>query len=240
MKKTYATLLFILLLAFSFTRCSKPASVLLITGGHAYDTVEFFEVFEDMKNIDFESISHPQARNLLASNQVDQFDLLVFYDFLPNIQPKDSTIFLRLTQKGKPMLFLHHSICSFQEWEGYKKMVGGRYVMPGFQSDTTLLSGYKHDIDMKIEVVDSHHPITRGMHDFKIHDEGYSNITIMSGVTPLLRTEHPDCDPLVGWVNTFHNSTTVYLMLGHDKHAYQNPSFQQLVSNSIVWLSEKD
>ncbi len=240
MKKSGTTLLFIFFLTFLYSGCSKSEKVLLVTGGHAYDTLEFFEVFNQMAGIDFEYISHPRATSLLTSDQVDQFDLLVFYDFLPDIPARDSNIFLHLTQKGKPMLFLHHSICSFQGWDGYKKMVGGRYVMPGFQVDTTLLSGYKHDIDMVIEVVDTNHPITRGMNDFRIHDEGYTNITVLNEVTPLLRTEHPDCDPLVGWVNTFHNSTVVYLMLGHDKHAYQNPFFQQLVSNSIFWLTEKD
>ena len=83
------------------------------------------------------------------------------------------------------------------------------------------------------------HPVNEGISDFTIHDEGYSNIQINEGIHPLLSTRHPDCAPLVGWVNQAGNSTCVYLMMGHDKHAYGNESFQHLVQNAIHWLSDQ-
>ncbi len=149
----------------------------------------------------------------------------------------DSLVFQNLTMEGKPMLFLHHALCSFQVWDGYMEMLGGKYVMAGPGVDTSLLSDYKHDIDMDIEVVDSQHPITLGMQDFSIHDEGYSNITLAPGILPLLKTDHPDSSPLVGWTKKSDQSTLVYLMLGHDKLAYENPAFKQLLEQSINWLA---
>ena len=77
------------------------------------------------------------------------------------------------------------------------------------------------------------------MKDFNIHDEGYSNITVLPGITPLLKTDHPDCTPLVGWTHKQDQSTIVYLMLGHDKHAYENPAYIQLLNQSIHWLAEQ-
>jgi type 1 glutamine amidotransferase len=88
-------------------------------------------------------------------------------------------------------------------------------------------------------VADPTHPVTLDMEDFTIHDEGYSNIKVLPGVIPLLMTDHPDASPLIGWVNTKDHSRVVYLMLGHDKQAYQNPSYHQLISQSIHWLAEK-
>lgn len=217
--------------------CQKPALVLLVTGGHAYDTTEFHDLFQKMEGIKFDPVSYPDAREMLASDEVDAYDLLVFYDFVPEMDLEDSTIFLRLTAEGKPLMFLHHALCTFQQWEGYKKMVGGRYVMPGFQQDSTLLSDYKHDIDLEIEVLDPDHPVVRGVDDFVIHDEGYSNIQVIEGIHPLLGTNHPDSSPLLAWVNHRDHSTILYMMLGHDRNAYSNNSYQLLLYNSIQWLT---
>ncbi|MCK5137425.1 MAG: ThuA domain-containing protein [Bacteroidales bacterium] len=238
MKKTIFKVV-LLITTVSLISCTQTPKVLLIVGGHSYDTTEFFHMFHSMEGIEFDSVSHPGAMKLLQSEEVDSYDLLLFYDFIPDLPERDSGIFLRLTGQGIPMLFLHHAICTFQEWDGYMEMVGGRYVMPRFSSDTSLFSDYRHDIDLHIEVVNSGHPVTKGVVDFNIHDEGYSNITVVDGVTPLLKTEHPDCSPLVGWVHSHNQSTIVYLMLGHDKIAYRNSSFKQLLNNSIRWLVEK-
>jgi hypothetical protein len=136
-----------------------------------------------------------------------------------------------------PMIFMHHALCSFQQWEGYQKMVGGKYVKPGFHPDSSLHSGYAHDVDLMIEVLDPSHPVTRGIDEFVIHDEGYYNIQINPGVRPLLGTSHAQCAPLVAWENQWHKSTCLYLMFGHDKQAYSNDHFKLLLSNSIQWLS---
>jgi len=227
----------ILLLTGLATACKNQVSVLLVLGGHEYDTLEFFEAFRSLDGIVFDSVTQPGAMKLLASDRVLDYDVVAFYDFMPDMDLKDSTIFLNLTNKGQPMLFLHHSLCTFQHWDGYMQMVGGRYHMPEFGADSLLWSDYKHDIELEVQITDSRHPVTKGIEAFTIRDEGYSNIRYMPGITPLLETNHPDCSPVNGWVNSYDQSTIVYLMLGHDKHAYSNATFRKLLSNSINWLS---
>jgi len=229
-----------LILFISMMGCNKATNVLLVVGGHSYDTTEYFDIFRNLEGIRFDSISYPAAREFLQSDQVMDYDVIVYYDFIPDMAMKDSSIFLHLSQTGKSMLFLHHALGTFQKWEGYKKMVGGRYMMPEFTTDSTLLSDYKHDIDMVVEVVDHDHPVTHGISEFTIHDEGYSNLSIVEGVIPLLRTDHPDCSSLVAWVHEYNASTTAYLIFGHDKLAYENKSFQQLLFNAINWLADQD
>jgi len=222
------------------TACSKnPISVLLVTGGHNFDTVEFFQLFRSMEEFEFDSVSHPEALGLLSSEKKDSYDLILFYDFVPGMELKDSVVFLTLAREGKPMLFLHHSLCSFQRWDGYMQMVGGKYVMAGFSSDSSAFSDYRHDIDLYVEVLDPDHPVSRGIENFTIHDEGYSNILLADQIHPLFGTSHPDCSPIVGWVNRFDRSTCIYLMFGHDKQAYSNESFKQILRNSIQWLTSQ-
>lgn len=236
MKKTIFNIILLVTTA-SLISCTQTPKVLLIVGGHDYDTTEFFQMFYSMEGIAFDSASHPGVMKILQSEEVDSYDMLLFYDFIPDMPLKDSAVFINLSKQGIPMLFLHHALATFQGWEGYQEMVGGKYVMPGFTTDTTLLSDYKHDIDLRIKVMDQVHPVTKEINEFVIHDEGYSNIRMQEGIHPLLGTSHPDCAPLTGWVNHYNQSTCLYLMFGHDKHAYANASFQQLLQNSIHWLT---
>ncbi len=218
--------------------CSKSPEVLVIVGGHAYDTTEFYEMFHSLEGIHFDSVSHPSALELISSTRVEQYDLLLFYDFLPAMPLEDSAIFLDLGRQGMPMIFLHHSLANLQSWDGYAQMMGGKYVMPDHESDSSLHSDFAHDIDLEIEVLDPAHPVTRGIHEFTIHDEGYSNIIVHENVHVLLGTNHPLCAPLVAWENQWHKSTCLYFMFGHDKKAYSNEHFKLLLQNSIQYLSK--
>jgi len=229
----------LILILFTVTGCNKPVRVLSIAGGHAYDTSEFYQAIYSLEGLSIDTVTHPRAKQVMTSGTVDMYDVLVFYDFLPEMPLEDSAIYLELIRKGVPMLFLHHSFCSFQEWEGFQEIVGGKYIMPFSESDSSLHSGYKHDIVLEVEVVDPLHPVNAGISDFTIHDEGYSNIVINEGIHPLLATSHLDCAPVVGWVNQAGNSTCVYLMMGHDKNAYGNESFRHLVQNAVLWLSDQ-
>jgi len=230
------SLLYLWILVLAASSCSKSPEVLVITGGHAYDTTEFFGMFNSLENISFDSVSYPAARELLSSPEIGKYDLLLFYDYLPDMPLSDSATFQDLTRKGMPMIFMHHALCTFQSWDGYQQMVGGKYVMPD-HPDSSLHSGYSHDIDLKIEVGDPSHPVTRGISEFVIHDEGYYNIQINREVLPLLGTKHLHCAPLVAWENQWENSTCLYLMFGHDKQAYVNEHFKLLLQNSIQYLS---
>jgi hypothetical protein len=227
------------LLLVSFMGCKKSVTVLVVLGGHSFDTTEFFDLFNSLEGINMDSVYYPDAMELMRNGKTDAYDILVFYDYMPDFAGLDSLVFLNLTAEGKPLLFLHHALCSFQQWDGYMEMLGGKYVMAGPGIDPGDVSDYKHDIDMEIEVVDSRHPVTLGMKDFTIHDEAYSNITLTSDITPLLRTDHPDCSPTLGWTRTQDQSTIVYLMLGHDRMAYQNPFFAQLLEQSIFWMANR-
>jgi len=56
-------------------------------------------------------------------------------------------------------------------------------------------------------------------------------------VTPLLTTTHPKSGKPLGSVRTEGRSRVVYLQLGHDRFAYENANFRQLVAQSIRWAS---
>jgi type 1 glutamine amidotransferase len=233
----------VFVISFSLPGCRSGKEdlplVLVIVGGHSYDTTEFWDMFRSMDAFQFDSVTHPRAMELLASENIHDYDALLFYDFIKDMPLKDSVVYLNLAEEGMPMFFLHHAIGTFQRWDGYLELVGGRWVAEEFTDDSLLWSGYRHDIDLKVQVLDKDHPVTAGINDFDIHDEGYTNVLRAGNIKPLLAVNHPDCDPVVAWENQFVNTKVIYFMMGQDKQAYRNPDFQQFIENGIIWLSKQ-
>jgi type 1 glutamine amidotransferase len=239
--KNILVLFFSLVIAVIFSGClsvKKDINVLLITGGHSFDTTEFFNLFFSFEGISLDTISQPHANEFLGSDQGKSYDVYVFYDMWREISEDHKDAYIKLTKLGKGLLFLHHSIVSAQNWDSFKEIVGGKYHEARFQPDTSLRSDYAHDLDLNIRVANPEHPVTLGMADFQIHDEGYGKLELMPGITPLLTTVHPECNEIVGWTNTHANSQIVYLIFGHDKKAYEDEDFRILLRNSINWLKE--
>jgi type 1 glutamine amidotransferase len=211
---------------------SGQVDMLVVTGGHAYDTSEFIQMFESLPGISFEMALKPDAWKMLKAGR--EFDVIAFYDmWMEAITDEEKEIFLNEFEKGTGMVFMHHSLASHPQWPEYMQLIGGKYHHQDFTSDTSRRSDFKHDIVLQVRVVNKSHPVTEGMEDFEIHDEGYSNTTQLRGVQNLLETSHPDCDRYIGWTHQVNNSKVVYLMGGHDRHAYEHPSFRKLVSNAI-------
>jgi len=118
----------------------------------------------------------------------------------------------------------------------FANIIGGKYHSPKSYVDSSRYSNYKHDIEMNIKVLRSDHPVTRGMKDFTILDEGYGNIEVKSDVMVILTTDHPAASEKIGWTTTYKNSKIVYLMLGHDRHAFENENYRKLIANSIDYV----
>ncbi len=210
----------------------KPLA-LVITGGHAFDTTQFFDMFFSFEDFNVDTISQHHANAFLGENEINNYDVLVFYDMWQDITEQQKNGLLELLEKGKGMVFLHHSLVSYQEWDEYVNIVGGRYYLENNVQDSSKLSGYEHDLDLQVKVLDNTHPVTKNIQDFQIHDEGYFNIEMIPSIYPLLEVDHPSCTRFVAWTNEYKNSRIVYILLGHDKHAYQNESFRSLVENAV-------
>jgi len=202
-------------------------SILIVTGGHDFERDAFFQMFEEMPGIDYQEVIHPEANRLYDSSLMDDFDVLLFYDMAKEIDDSQKTAFIKLLEQGKGMVFLHHSLASYQEWAEFEKILGGRYEEG--------LSTYKHEVEISVNIVAKDHPITRGVDDFVILDEVYGNFKVLPGVQAILKTAHPESGEVIGWAHEYGKSRIVYLQLGHDHHAYENPNYRRLVKQAIDW-----
>jgi type 1 glutamine amidotransferase len=217
---------------------NQKVKTLIISGGHEFEREAFFAMFDSFKDVAYREITHPQANQAYGSKMMDSVDVLIFYDMVQEISAPEKAALISLLEKGKGLLFLHHSLASYQNWDEFIKIIGGKYHLKK-EGDSAGMpeSNYKHDVDVPVTVIDKNHPITEGVSDFVIHDEIYGNYTVLPGVYPLLMTDHPQSGDVLCWINHYKNSWIVYLQLGHDHFAYENPNYRRLVGQSIRWLA---
>jgi uncharacterized protein len=213
--------------------------VLLVTGGHDFDEDTFYEMFFSLGDFRVDTLSQPAANRSLLSDTIDQYDVIVFYDMWQDISQQEKEAFINLTQKGTGLVFLHHSLVSYQQWDEIKKIRGGKYYERNRNYPPEMLSGYKYDLRMDVTVKDRRHPVTAGMRNFSLIDEGYSNISVIDGVTPLLGTEHPDASEIIAWAHRYNNSKVVYILPGHDNKAWSNQNYRRILTNAITWTGNK-
>lgn len=227
-----------LILAANFSYSAGKLNILIVTGGHDFDKKSFFEMFDSFKNISYKELTHPEAYQQLAQIDPASFDAVVFYDMPPSIKEEEKNVFNTLVKEGKGLLFLHHSLCSMQDWNEYKLFTGGKYYEKK-KDETFGASSYQHDVRFRIHIVDQSNPVTRGIRDFEILDEVYGNLEVLPNVHPLLSTDNPKSNKLIGWTLKKEKSRIVYIEPGHDKNAYFNPSYQQLIRQAIVYVATK-
>jgi uncharacterized protein len=226
----------------SSAAAAEKINVLVIVGGHDFETNQFHQLFKDDAAITFNVFEHPKAHSELRPDAVKAYDVIVLYDMWQQITPQAKEDFVSALQSGKGLVSLHHSIADYQKWPEYEKIVGGKYYL-----EKTVVNGvekirstWQHGVMIPVHVADSAHPVTRGLADFTIHDEAYGNYDMAPESHALVTTEHPLCAKNVAWAKTYGLARVVYIQLGHDHFAYEDPNYRRLVANAIRWTAKKD
>ena len=231
------TFLLILLIGVIVTGVSaKDIRILIVTGGHDFEREAFFQMFDSMKGVSYQELKHPDANLQLGQIDPKTYDAVVFYDMPKTISEKEKESYYQLLKLGKGLLFLHHSLCSYQDWQEYKTIVGGKYHE---EKNSPQSSTYQHDVTFPVMITNKKNPVTRGIKDFSLLDEVYGNTEVLLTVKVLLKTNHSLSNPIIGWSHQMEKSRIVYIQPGHDKNSYTNADYRQLVRQAIVYVSKK-
>lgn len=230
------------LLTFS-TLAADNIRVLLIVGGHGFEAKPFQQLFQEMPGIHCETVSHTnaqrQAHDLFKPAAAATYDVIVCYDMWQKISEETKSDLKNLLKQGKGLVVLHHALANYQDWPEFARIAGGQYVLPKKgQKPGPKDSTYKHDVIFKVHIEDPSHPITQGLSDFEIHDETYGNLTVNADAHPLLSTDEPTSNKLIGWCKQYESSRVAAIQLGHDHLAYENPHFRQLLRQAIGWVAK--
>lgn len=220
---------------------APPVRIVITTGGHGFDADGFFGMFRAMPGVSFEVLELPRQAELLGPALRQKADCLVLYDMVGELPGQARQQFVDLLKQGIGVVALHHNLGAHRTWDDYRHIVGGKFVFEKCVLDgqTYEPTPWKHGQRLKIQVANPDHPITRGLSDFEIEDETYGRFYTAPNIQVLLRTDHPENNPIVAWTTEFGKSRIVYIQLGHDRGAYDNPSYRTLVHRAILWTSGK-
>ncbi len=212
---------------------ATPLTVAVITGGHSYDVINFHKLFRQLPGLD----AYIQHIDDFASSPEavrDRYDVLLFYimmmdgptDDLPNFRGKPHRALDRLGETAQGIVIMHHGLLAYPQWPWWNQLVG-----IGDRS----LHGYSHDEPLAIKVVDPTHSITQGLCDWRLVDETYDMADAGSDSQILLTVEHPNSMHTVAWARQHGQSRVFCLQLGHDNQAWEDASFQTVITRGITW-----
>jgi hypothetical protein len=217
----------------------EKVNVAVVTGGHGFQHEPFFKMFDGMKAVDYIEAEQKDHSELFEDISDWDYDVIVFYNMTQNISPKRRKSLLKLLGRGVGVVALHHTMGAYQQWPEFKQIIGAKYYLRDTMEDGVNhgKGSFKHDIDIRVRVVNRNHPITRGMSDFTIHDETYKNCWFDDGNKVLLTTDHPTSDETIGWVRRYRKARICTIQLGHDSKAYINSNYSRLVERAILWAA---
>ncbi|HOK26956.1 MAG TPA: ThuA domain-containing protein [Bacteroidales bacterium] len=238
MKKIFFSFLVSFALLSTFA-AKPPVKILVVTGGHGYNKETFNEMLNSLgSEFTYEVAELPDAFRMFLPENRNKYDVLLFYHMWQTITPEQKEAFVSCIKDGKPVVALHHSICAFDDWEEYWRIIGGKYF-----HKPTLLDGkeypacsYIHDLHFNVKVADKKHPVTKGIKDFEIFDETYKGYWVDPSVKVLLTTDEPSSTPVIGWAKTYGKAKIVVLQSGHDTPTFQQAEFRQLLRQALEWV----
>jgi type 1 glutamine amidotransferase len=219
----------------------EPIRILLTYGGHGFEQEPFFALFDSLPGVTTTRAEMPKDAGLLKPGLQEKYDAIVMYDMVRGITAEQQKAFVALLKEGIGLVSLHHNLGAHRDWDEFTKIIGGKFVFEDsiLEGQPYAKSTWSHGEQMKVTVADAQHPIMAGLKDFEIHDETYGGYYTASGVHVLLKTDHPKNDPELAWTTSYGNSRVFFLMLGHDRHAWQNPAYGKILSQGIRWVADE-
>jgi type 1 glutamine amidotransferase len=214
-----------------FSEPEKPSAVrvLVVTGGHDYDT-DFYTLFEG----DWLTWSHAVSSGEAYAGDIrDRYDVLVLYDMTSELGETERRNLRTFVESRKGVVAIHHAIVNYgPAWEWWwRDVIAGRYIL---EEGGPGPSSYKHDVELFVRsVVD--HPITRDLGPIRLVDETYKDLWISPDVKVLLEVDEETADGPVAWISPYDKSRVVYIQLGHDRRAHRHPAYRELVKRAILW-----
>ena len=215
--------------------------VLIITGDDvepAHNWREYsaatLEVLQQSKKFDVTLVEKISV--LDDAKALKKFDVIYFMMYnakTPDPSPAGKANLLNFVKKGKGFVVSHLASASFKDWAEFKALCGRYWVMGK--------SGHGPRSVFQAKVVDTKHPITKGVTDFSVDDELYAKLE-GNGPIQLLVTADSDwskkTEPLA-FTCTYGKGRVFHHTFGHDGKAIHTPMVEKLIVQGTAWAAKK-
>jgi len=168
----------------------------------------------------------------LAKVKRSDYDVLLFYTSKYNLDENQERALKKFVEGGGGIVALHGASFSFDNSKFWTRLLGARFTghIPGTHK-------------LNIVITDTKHPITAGVENFSIIDEEYKHkfADVDRHVLARFRERPPQSDQKANmdilWTREVGKGRMFYSALGHGKEAWENPAWQKLVVQGILWAA---
>jgi type 1 glutamine amidotransferase len=168
----------------------------------------------------------------LAKIKRSDYDVLLFYTSRHKLDEAQERALEKFVEDGGGIVGLHGASFSFENSKVWMRLLGGRFIghIPGTHK-------------LNIVIADPKHPITAGVGPFTIVDEEYKHrfANVDRHVLARFRERPPQSDQKANmdilWTRKVGKGRVFYCALGHGKDAWENPLWQKLVTQGILWAA---
>ncbi len=228
----------------TFAYGKKPIELLVVTGGHKFDTIEFFDMFARMKDVKVTHLGQPDVLRYFTHEKSAQWDAILFYDMMRIAPPaEERRAFEDMVRRGRSVFFFHHAMCAYDDWPEWLDLVGAKYVARAFTAPDGT-TGYprsknKQQCLTRLHVVPGN-GVVKGVKDFEYKDEYYSELIRLPDMKPIIEGYSEGASYLSGWHHTYGEGEVVTFIQGHDKTVFAIPEFTEVMHQMIRYLAKKN
>jgi hypothetical protein len=208
---------------------------LIVGAGSSHDFDRWF-LEEDSKTLAAGGLAEVTTNNKPGQmSALPDLDVLYLANNAPFTAPGMREAILDFVKGGKGLLLVHPALWyNWADWPEYNRVLCG--------GGSRGHDGYA---EFEVTVAQPDHPIMRGVPaKFKVHDELYWFEPDPQG-TPIkvLATAHSPSKnrdfPMV-FVVEHPKARIVGIALGHDGSTHQDPAYQRLLRNALVWAGSRE
>ncbi|MES2829871.1 MAG: PVC-type heme-binding CxxCH protein [Bacteroidota bacterium] len=203
----------------------KPRRLEILLLGHKSEH-HFSEKFAEIVSQDFFkngiNISYTTDPNDLNAATLAKYDGLMIYANYDTITTVQEKALLDYVKSGKGFIPVHCASFCFQNSPEYINMVGGQFK----EHKTGTFTG---------TIVDSKHPIMKGLTPFTTWDETYVHHKIAKDIHVLTERVEGNLHEPYTWTKNYGKGKVFYTAYGHDERTWKNPGFLKLLQNGVLW-----
>lgn len=227
-------LLFALTVTSSVAQTPPPVKILMLVGGlyHDYDGLPkalSSNLKEQLKNSVAAQFTISKDLDVLRKEQLSKYDALMINVCEQNPLTSDQKSgLLESVRGGFPVVALHCTFWSFQDWPEFKQILGA------------FVPGHDHFGPFCLEAARPDSPILKGVQPrFKLTDEPYIVNDRDPSIEVIVRSckpiqDRPGLEPEV-WTKMYSKGRIFAMTSGHDAKAQQDPEYLELLANGLLW-----
>lgn len=214
---------------------SRPVHAAVVTGGHAYDVVNFHRLFRGLEGVDA-YVQHFEDFRTSPQTVRDAYEAVVFYIHYKD-PPGEGGVPLhagrpvgalqRLGEVAQGIVLLHHAVLAYPDWDVWRRIVGiADPRMQGFQDDQTV----------RCEIAEADHPVTLGLQPWEMIDETYDAADPDPADSRILITnDHPKNMRALAWTRGHAAARVFCYQSGHDNQTWADANFREVLRRGILW-----